>query len=215
MEKEIKELNEKIEQLKKEFDEKKHKNLLLNQEIKEIKEKYTDSFEEMSKKKTDLIEANQEINDINESLKIKNDELNKENDKSNELNEKNESIENLILQFSSSRDEQTKNKIIKKMLVSKKKLHKEKLDNFYKTIALHLKEKIENVKEWISLEDRFNKIDNLSNNICRELAKYIKVHQEGKFQSDNNTSKDFLRVHFVGAIKVKMIDLRSILKSYR
>ena len=135
--------------------------------------------------------------------------------KSNELIEKNESIENLILQFSSSRDEQNKNKIIKKLLVSKKKLHKEKLENFYKIIALHLKEKIENVREWVSLEDRFNKIDNLSNNICRELAKYIKVHQEGKFQSDNNTSKDFLRVHFVDSIKVKMIDLRSILKRYR
>ena len=130
-------------------------------------------------------------------------------------NNDNESIEKLIYQLINSNDPQIKNKTIKKLVISRKKLHKEKLENFYVEIAKALKEKIEDVKEWVSLEEKLMRIDNLNSNICRELGKYIKVHQSGKIQLENVSSKDFLRVHFIGSIKVKMNDFNITLKSYK
>ena len=94
-------------------------------------------------------------------------------------------------------------------------IHKEKLEYFYKEISLFLKEKIEDIKEWISLEEKLMRIENLSSSICKELNKYIKVQQSGKSQLDNITSKDFLRVHFIGSIKVKMNDYNLTLKNYK
>jgi hypothetical protein len=130
-------------------------------------------------------------------------------------NNDNESIEKLIYQLINTNDLQIKNKTIKKLVISRKKLHKEKLENFYAEIAKALKEKIEDVKEWVSLEEKLMRIDNLNSNICRELGKYIKVHQSGKIQLENVSSKDFLRVHFIGSIKVKMNDFNITLKSYK
>ena len=130
-------------------------------------------------------------------------------------NNDNESIEKLIYQLIHTNDPQIKNKTIKKLVISRKKLHKEKLENFYVEIAKALKEKIEDVKEWVSLEEKLMRIDNLNSNICRELGKYIKVHQSGKIQLENVSSKDFLRVHFIGSIKVKMNDFNITLKSYK
>ena len=130
-------------------------------------------------------------------------------------NNDNESIEKLIYQLINTKDPQVKNKTIKKLVISRKKLHKEKLENFYVEIAKGLKEKIEDVKEWVSLEEKLMRIDNLNSNICRELGKYIKVHQSGKIQLENVSSKDFLRVHFIGSIKVKMNDFNITLKSYK
>ena len=130
-------------------------------------------------------------------------------------NNDNESIEKLIYQLINTNDLQIKNKTIKKLVISRKKLHKEKLENFYVEIAKALKEKIEDVKEWVSLEEKLMRIDNLNSNICRELGKYIKVHQSGKIQLENVSSKDFLRVHFIGSIKVKMNDFNITLKSYK
>jgi hypothetical protein len=130
-------------------------------------------------------------------------------------NNDNESIEKLIYQLINTNDLQIKNKTIKKLVISRKKLHKEKLENFYVEIAKALKEKIEDVKEWVSLEEKLMRIDNLNSNICRELGKYIKVHQSGKIQFENVSSKDFLRVHFIGSIKVKMNDFNITLKSYK
>ncbi len=130
-------------------------------------------------------------------------------------NNDNESIEKLIYQLINTKEPQVKNKTIKKLVISRKKLHKEKLENFYVEIAKGLKEKIEDVKEWVSLEEKLMRIDNLNSNICRELGKYIKVHQSGKIQLENVSSKDFLRVHFIGSIKVKMNDFNITLKSYK
>ena len=130
-------------------------------------------------------------------------------------NNDNESIEKLIYQLINTNDLQIKNKTIKKLVISRKKLHKEKLENFYAEIAKALKEKIEDVKEWVSLEEKLMRIENLNSNICRELGKYIKVHQSGKIQLENVSSKDFLRVHFIGSIKVKMNDFNITLKSYK
>ena len=130
-------------------------------------------------------------------------------------NNDNESIEKLIYQLINTKEPQVKNKTIKKLVISRKKLHKEKLENFYVEIAKGLKEKIEDVKEWVSLEEKLMRIDNLNSNICRELGKYIKVHQSGKIQFENVSSKDFLRVHFIGSIKVKMNDFNITLKSYK
>ena len=130
-------------------------------------------------------------------------------------NNDNESIEKLIYQLINTNDLQIKNKTIKKLVISRKKLHKEKLENFYVEIAKALKEKIEDVKEWVSLEEKLMRIENLNSNICRELGKYIKVHQSGKIQLENVSSKDFLRVHFIGSIKVKMNDFNITLKSYK
>ncbi len=130
-------------------------------------------------------------------------------------NNDNESIEKLIYQLINTKEPQVKNKTIKKLVISRKKLHKEKLENFYVEIAKGLKEKIENVKEWDSLEEKLMRIENLNSNICRELGKYIKVHQSGKIQFENVSSKDFLRVHFIGSIKVKMNDFNITLKSYK
>ena len=130
-------------------------------------------------------------------------------------NNDNESIEKLIYQLINTNDLQIKNKTIKKLVISRKKLHKEKLENFYAEIAKALKEKIEDVKEWVSLEEKLMRIDNLNSNICRELGKYIKVHQSGKIQLENVSSKDFLRIHFIGSIKVKMNDFNLTLKSYK
>ena len=130
-------------------------------------------------------------------------------------NNDNESIEKLIYQLINSKEPQVKNKTIKKLVISRKKLHKEKLENFYVEIAKGLKEKIEDVKEWVSLEEKLMRIENLNSNICRELGKYIKVHQSGKIQFENVSSKDFLRVHFIGSIKVKMNDFNITLKSYK
>lgn len=135
--------------------------------------------------------------------------------KSNELIESNESIENLIFQFSSSQEPQIKHKIIKKLIALRKRLHKKKLENFYKIISFQLKESIEDVREWISFEERFNKIENLNSHIYKELGKYIKVYHSGKLNIENSSSKDFLSVHFIGSIKVKMIDFRTTLKSYK
>ena len=130
-------------------------------------------------------------------------------------NNDNESIEKLIYQLINTKEPQVKNKTIKKLVISRKKLHKEKLENFYAEIAKALKEKIEDVKEWVSLEEKLMRIENLNSNICRELGKYIKVHQSGKIQLENVSSKDFLRVHFIGSIKVKMNDFNITLKSYK
>ena len=130
-------------------------------------------------------------------------------------NNDNESIEKLIYQLINTKEPQVKNKTIKKLVISRKKLHKEKLENFYVEIAKGLKEKIEDVKEWVSLEEKLMRIENLNSNICRELGKYIKVHQSGKIQFENVSSKDFLRVHFIGSIKVKMNDFNITLKSYK
>ena len=130
-------------------------------------------------------------------------------------NNDNESIEKLIYQLINTKEPQVKNKTIKKLVISRKKLHKEKLENFYVEIAKSLKEKIEDVKEWVSLEEKLMRIENLNSNICRELGKYIKVHQSGKIQFENVSSKDFLRVHFIGSIKVKMNDFNITLKSYK
>ena len=130
-------------------------------------------------------------------------------------NNDNESIEKLIYQLINTKEPQVKNKTIKKLVISRKKLHKEKLENFYVEIAKGLKEKIEDVKEWVSLEEKLMRIENLNSNICRELGKYIKVHQSGKIQFENVSSKDFLRVHFIGSIKVKMNDFNLALKNYK
>ena len=137
------------------------------------------------------------------------------NESTNELNDPNESTESLIDQFKTSNDEQNTNRIMKKLISLKKKLHKEKLENFYQVISNYLKEKIEDVKEWISLEEKLIKIENINHCICKELGKYIKVYQSGKFQLENVSSKDFLRVHFIGSIRVKMNDFKSTLKSYK
>ena len=59
------------------------------------------------------------------------------------------------------------------------------------------------------------KIENLTFSICKELTKYIKIQQSEKIQSENITSKDFLRIHFIGSIKVKMNDFNLTLKSYK
>ena len=130
-------------------------------------------------------------------------------------NNDNESIEKLIYQLIHTNDPQIKNKTIKKLVISRKKLHKEKLENFYVEIAKSLKEKIEDVKEWVSLEEKLMRIENLNSNICRELGKYIKVHKSGKIHFENVSSKDFLRIHFIGSIKVKMNDFNITLKSYK
>ena len=135
------------------------------------------------------------------------------------LKKKNEnedfSIDKLLNQLINTNDIQNKSKIIQKLLIEKKTLHKEKLENFYKEISNFLKEKIEDVKEWISLEEKFMKIENLTFSICKELTKYIKIQQSEKIQSENITSKDFLRIHFIGSIKVKMNDFNLTLKSYK
>ena len=101
-------------------------------------------------------------------------------------NNDNESIEKLIYQLIHTNDPQIKNKTIKKLVISRKKLHKEKLENFYVEIAKSLKEKIEDVKEWVSLEEKLMRIENLNSNICRELGIYIKVHKSGKIHFDFN-----------------------------
>ena len=137
------------------------------------------------------------------------------NESTNELNDPNEITESLIYQFKTSNDEQSTYRIMKKLISLKKKLHKEKLENFYKVISNYFKEKIEDVKEWISLEEKLIKIENINHCICKELGKYIKVYQSGKFQLENVSSKDFLRVHFIGSIRVKMNDFKSTLKSYK
>jgi hypothetical protein len=124
-------------------------------------------------------------------------------------------VEQILNQFINTKDNQNKSKLIKKLLVEKKKIHKEKLEYFYKEISIFLKGKIEDIKEWISLEEKLMRIENLSSSICKELNKYIKVQQSGKSQLDNITSKDFLRVHFIGSIKVKMNDYNLTLKNYK
>lgn len=133
---------------------------------------------------------------------------------SNDLIESNNSIQKYISQFSSSNEEKTKRQILKKLIALRKKLHKKKLSNFYKIIALEIKESNEDVREWISFEERLYRINLLSNNIIRELTKYIKVCHLDKFKSRNISSKEFFRIHFIGLIKVKIVDFRTTLKSY-
>ena len=58
------------------------------------------------------------------------------------------------------------------------------------------------------------RIENLSFGICKELKNYIKVLKSGKIKLDNISSKDFLRVHFIGSIKVKINDFNLTLKNY-
>ena len=137
------------------------------------------------------------------------------NESTNELNDPNETIENLIYQFKISNDEQNTDGLMKKLISLKKKLHKEKLEKFYIYISNYLKEKIEDVREWISLEEKLIKIENINHCICKDLQKYIKIYQSGKFQLENISSKDFLRVHFIGSLRVKINDFKSTLKSYK
>ncbi len=155
----------------------------------------------------------QEINSL-ESLNSKQSNLNKKlNESINELNE-NESVDKLIIQLSNIKDIQIKSRIIKELVIGRKKLHKEKLENFYIQLSKVTNEKIEDVKDWISLEEKLMRIENLSFGICKELKNYIKVLKSGKIQLDNISSKDFLRVHFIGSIKVKINDFNLTLKNY-
>ena len=161
----------------------------------------------------------QEINSMeslnsNKSNKILNEINQSNNEVKNEINE-NESIDKLILQLPMIEDPERKAKMIKQIVFGRKKFHKEKLENFYVQISKIIKEKIEDVKEWISLEEKFMKIENLTTGICKELNKYIKIQQSGKIHFDNVSSKDFLRIHFIGSMKVKINDFNLTLKSYK
>ena len=161
----------------------------------------------------------QEINSMeslnsNKSNKILNELNQSNNEVKNEINE-NESIDKLILQLPIIDDPERKSKIIKQLVIGRKKFHKEKLENFYVQISKIIKEKIEDVKEWISLEEKLIKIENLAFGICKELNKYIKIQQSGKIHFDNVSSKDFLRIHFIGSMKVKINDFNLTLKSYK
>ena len=119
------------------------------------------------------------------------------------------------MQLNTVNDVQNKNKIIKKLILGRKKLHRERLEKFYIKLSKFYNEKIEDIKDWVSLEEKLITIDNLSYSICREIDKYIKVHQSGKIQLENDFSKNFLRVHFIGSIKVKMNDFNLALKNYK
>ncbi len=161
----------------------------------------------------------QEVNSMeslnsNKSNKILNEINQSNNEVKNEINE-NESFDKLIIQLPNTEDPERKAKMIKQIVIERKKFHKEKLENFYIQISKILKEKIEDVKEWISLEEKFMKIENLTTGICKELNKYIKIQQSGKIHFDNVSSKDFLRIHFIGSMKVKINDFNLTLKSYK
>ena len=161
----------------------------------------------------------QELNSMeslnsNKSNKILNEINQSNNEVKNEINE-NESIDKLILQLPMIEDPERKAKMIKQIVFGRKKFHKEKLENFYVQISKIIKEKIEDVKEWISLEEKLIKIENLAFGICKELNKYIKIQQSGKIHFDNVSSKDFLRIHFIGSMKVKINDFNLTLKSYK
>ena len=161
----------------------------------------------------------QELNSMeslnsNKSNKILNEINQSNNEVKNEINE-NESIDKLILQLPMIEDPERKAKMIKQIVFGRKKFHKEKLENFYVQISKIIKEKIEDVKEWISLEEKLMKIENLASGICKELNKYIKIQQSGKIHFDNVSSKDFLRIHFIGSMKVKINDFNLTLKSYK
>lgn len=186
----------------------------LNEEEEENKKQNMNLFEFFELLKRKRISNNEKEKNKNSNKKIRklsnSSELNL-----NDSNESNDSIENLIFQFSSCKDETIKNDIITKLISSRKKLHKEKLENFYKSISLQLKESIEDVREWISFEEKFYKIDILNMNISRELSKYINVRQSEKFELNKVSSEDFLRIHFIGLIKVKILDYRNTLKSYK
>jgi hypothetical protein len=172
----------------------------------------------LQQKRLNKIYPKQEIEGLinKKTLLPKQNNLLRENIPLTNKNENEEfSIDKLLNQLINTNDIQNKSKIIQKLIIEKKKLHKEKLENFYKEISNFLKEKIEDVKEWISLEEKFMKIENLTFSICKELTKYIKIQQSEKIQSENITSKDFLRIHFIGSIKVKMNDFNLTLKSYK
>ena len=161
----------------------------------------------------------QELNSMeslnsNKSNKILNEINQSNNEVKNEINE-NESFDKLIIQLPNTEDPERKAKMIKQIVIERKKFHKEKLENFYIQISKILKEKIEDVKEWISLEEKLMKIENLASGICKELNKYIKIQQSGKIHFDNVSSKDFLRIHFIGSMKVKINDFNLTLKSYK
>ena len=129
--------------------------------------------------------------------------------------EEDDNVDKLIIQLNSVIDAQNKNKVIKKLILGRKKLHRERLENFYLKLSKYFGERIEDIKDWVSLEEKLITIDNLSYSICREIDKYIKVHQSGKIQLENDFSKNFLRVHFIGSIKVKMNDFNLALKNYK
>ena len=133
----------------------------------------------------------------------------------NDEEEEDENVDKLIMQLNTVNDVQNKNKIIKKLILGRKKLHRERLEKFYIKLSKFFNEKIEDIKDWVSLEEKLITIDNLSYSICREIDKYIKVHQSGKIQLENDFSKNFLRVHFIGSIKVKMNDFNLALKNYK